>query len=279
MPPEFNDAHIDHHPHSYNIEGPPGHPAKLPLSSNHDLINSISRLELETPPSISKITVKSPILKQIGKDIIGAVDIRHHDLYGDGEETEVDSKDTRIAVEMSPRGNPCSSVSSDKEGRTSDGERAVTISSDKHSKETSCFCNDGYSGITRKSEKKSVQFHSLHIRTYNRVIGDHPCCTTGLPITLGWDYNDLTTVAIDEYETSRRPRKNRRDMKLDCDSRWQILSGNCGGDYEGTMELNTGRYSEFELRRAGRKLHRERQRFAGRSRSSMSIVERFFLTP
>lgn len=283
MPPKFeDDARGDHEIHNHPVEGIHGHTAKLPSSDKYDYINRILRLELETPPPTSKMTRKLPIPKQIVKDIIGAVGINHDELHDDGGETEVESKEICTTVNISPPENQCSSASSGKEEHTSNDEREVMISksfsSDYQRKETSCFYNEEYPSITHKSEKKSVQFHSLHIRTYNRVVGDHPCCTTGLPITLGWDYNDLITVAIDEYETRRRPRKNRRDMKLDCDSRWQILSGNCEGDYEGTVGLSTEGYSESELKRAGRKLYRERQRCAGRSRSRMNIVERFFMT-
>jgi len=276
MLPKFeNDAHAEQ-----EQQGILGYPTTFPLSNNLDLINSISLLELETVPPTWKKTRKLPIQRQTAKDIIGAVDIIHHKLHGDSEETGIDFKDTRTTVQMSPRENRC--TSGDEEYKSDEDREDLiseSFSSGRQGKKTIKFCNDKHPGITRKSEKKTVQFHSLHIRTYNRVVGDHPCCTTGLPITLGWDYNDLTTVAIDEYETTRRPRKNRRDMRLDCDSRWQILSRDCEENLEGTVGSSKERCSEFELKRAGRKLHRERQRCAGRSRGSMSMVDRFFMTP
>jgi hypothetical protein len=92
--------------------------------------------------------------------------------------------------------------------------------------------------------RKSVSFSCLEIREYNVTVGDHPCCTSGFPLTLDWDYAKGSTVSLDEYELSRCPRRSRKELKIAPDQRCEFLSEDgC---------------SPVELRRAQRKLHRAR---------------------
>jgi hypothetical protein len=97
------------------------------------------------------------------------------------------------------------------------------------------------------SSKKRVSFTSLEIRNYDIVIGDHPCCMMGTPISLGWDYSPaIQRHSVDQYEAGRQGiRRNRNQLRLTCDERQTIL-------------LSCGNTSEADLRKAGRKLHRSR---------------------
>jgi hypothetical protein len=92
--------------------------------------------------------------------------------------------------------------------------------------------------------RKIVSFDCLEIREYNVTVGDHPCCTSGFPLTLDWDYAEGSIVSLDEYEESRCPRRSRAELKIAPDQRCEILSEDG--------------YSPVELRRAERKLHRAR---------------------
>ena len=76
---------------------------------------------------------------------------------------------------------------------------------------------------TISQPRKSVKFESLHIRTFHRVLGDHPCCSTGLPITFSWNPVHESSVDINDYERERDPRRSRQDMKLDDFTRKEIL--------------------------------------------------------
>lgn len=96
---------------------------------------------------------------------------------------------------------------------------------------------------TRTSTKKKVSFGELHIREYAVILGDHPCCTVGLPLTLGWGVQGEASVGVDEHEALRTAR-SRRELKLSLYDRHSMLSSS---------------YSEEELRREQRKLHRARQ--------------------
>jgi len=40
------------------------------------------------------------------------------------------------------------------------------------------------------STQKRVSFSSVSIRSYEVILGDHPCCKDGCALTLGWEYTD-----------------------------------------------------------------------------------------
>lgn len=55
-----------------------------------------------------------------------------------------------------------------------------------------------------------VQFGAIHVREYERVVGDHPDTRIGVPMSLGWGYIERQAVAIEEYEGDRVPKGNLR---------------------------------------------------------------------
>ena len=99
----------------------------------------------------------------------------------------------------------------------------------------------------RRGQKISVSFSKIQIRRYNIVVGDHPCCTMGCPLSLGWDYKneDEEKVLIDHFEATRGARRSRAQLRTTCEERLQLLA-------------DDGGYSEQELRKELRKLHRAR---------------------
>lgn len=98
---------------------------------------------------------------------------------------------------------------------------------------------------TTPEMKKSVSFASLEVRLYNIVIGDHPYCVHGCPVALGWDYADTECLSVDQYEATREPRRTRQDLRLSSEERREILA-------------QDGQFSEMELKRAERRIHRAR---------------------
>ena len=121
-----------------------------------------------------------------------------------------------------------------------------------------------------KMRRNNLSFHSVEVREYSQVLGDHPCCQSGLPLSLGWDYDaDATTIHdVDEYETHRKSQrvKSRKDMKLDCEERRVILSSvkqrvatETAADGGVLATEETTAYTSMDLRRAERRLYRERR--------------------
>lgn len=96
--------------------------------------------------------------------------------------------------------------------------------------------------------KRTVSFGTLETREFSIELSDHPSCSYGPPIQLGWDYHDQETRNVDEYETSRVPRRHVSDMILSYNVRRYLLLKRAG-------------YTPAELRDAMRqvdKVKRER---------------------
>lgn len=120
-----------------------------------------------------------------------------------------------------------------------------------------------------KMRRNNLSFQSVEVREYSQVLGDHPCCQSGLPLSLGWDYDaDATIHDVDEYETHRESQrvKSRKDMKLDCEERREILSTvkqrvvtETTADGAVVASEETTAYTSMDLRRAERRLYRGRR--------------------
>ena len=104
---------------------------------------------------------------------------------------------------------------------------------------------DGDGGHRRS---KSVRFGQCNVRRYSQVMGNHPCCSIGCPLELGWDYQQGECLDVDTYEACHRSsyyQKSSEELRLTYEERLQILQD---------------KYTDGEVRRACRKLNRERCR-------------------
>lgn len=181
---------------------------------------------------------------------------------------------------------------------------------------------------TRSSKKApTVKFHELQIRVFPQILGDHPCCQTGLPLSLGWKHTSEHTKSIDEFEKQDCIEANlSSSLRISAIRRWEILKDasidrfppdetrtnssaeDIGrpsslnkiklasrptwqkdlflvGDVDGqnnvqidhlqsSPRMEAANYSENELKRAGRKIMRERE-----SRRRKKAIRKFFETP
>jgi len=110
---------------------------------------------------------------------------------------------------------------------------------------------------TEEARRRSVSFDALHIRVYGLILGDHPCCTAGPPLSLGWDVVSNHRISVDEYEAGRKRRRSRTQMRLRVDERRHLLKGE----------------SAVDLRRAERKAQRERNSGTRNARAFFSPIE------
>jgi hypothetical protein len=53
---------------------------------------------------------------------------------------------------------------------------------------------------------RKVSFGSIHVREYERVVGDHPDTRIGVPMSIGWGYHVKEAVEIDTYEANKKPK-------------------------------------------------------------------------
>lgn len=60
------------------------------------------------------------------------------------------------------------------------------------------------------SELRRVSFGAIHIREFERIVGDHPDTRIGVPLSIGWAFFELAPVTIEKYETDKMPKGNLR---------------------------------------------------------------------
>jgi hypothetical protein len=77
-----------------------------------------------------------------------------------------------------------------------------------------------------------VVFHEVQIRCYEQTIGDNPSVSYGPPISLDWAYEEVEPINLDEYENSRGPRRNTRQMMLNYYNRKNLLTWRFGATEE-----------------------------------------------
>jgi len=139
------------------------------------------------------------------------------------------------------------------------------------------------------THRRSVTFSQVQIREYSTILGDHPCCPSGPPISLGWTCEREHTHTFETFEKERQECrvKCKDDMRLAGEVRRDILrslvvtspiqsptNSACeGSDNDENNEHCCAVYSQRDLRRAERKLTRER---STNSRASRRTNRKFF---
>lgn len=127
--------------------------------------------------------------------------------------------------------------------------------------------------------ERAVTFGYVHVREYNRILGDHPACSTGPPLALGWDVKSRASYDLEVYEKTRNGQRRggpRSDMRIGSQDRRNILlsltapakssTGKSAADGAGGLEMTgpddiappTYLYTVRDLRRAERHLNRDR---------------------
>lgn len=79
--------------------------------------------------------------------------------------------------------------------------------------------------MASSSSSSSVCFKNVEIREYCITIGDNPSCTSGCPISLGWEYNEnLQALPLDFFEANRVGRRRQiHQMKMPANMRYDTL--------------------------------------------------------
>jgi hypothetical protein len=101
----------------------------------------------------------------------------------------------------------------------------------RHSSMPATFKSSLKNSDSSRSLKHNVSFNSLSIREYSVEIGDNPSCSFGIPISLGWDYEELDELPLDdaknESEDSEKNgcsrRKKSHELLLSYNDRRRLL--------------------------------------------------------
>lgn len=74
--------------------------------------------------------------------------------------------------------------------------------------------------------KKNVSFAVVEVREYPIILGDSPACSTGAPISIGWNASASASYTIDEWEGERFiARRPKADLRVPASRRVELLLG------------------------------------------------------
>lgn len=60
------------------------------------------------------------------------------------------------------------------------------------------------------SASQRVSFGPIHVREFERIVGDHPETLVGVPLSLGWGFFQKDAVSIEKYESDKIYKGNLR---------------------------------------------------------------------
>lgn len=75
----------------------------------------------------------------------------------------------------------------------------------------------------KKAGLKRCSFSSVDIREHERVAGDNPCVTSGVPLSIGWGYYQHKPIDLDDYETNKGPSRDKIEMMVPASVRRSML--------------------------------------------------------
>lgn len=88
---------------------------------------------------------------------------------------------------------------------------------------STCSDRSGSDGRRSDPQVRTCSFSSVNVREYERVAGDHPAVTRGVPLAIGWGYRQYGSVDLEEFEQMRGPPRNKSEMRVPPVLREEIL--------------------------------------------------------
>lgn len=75
---------------------------------------------------------------------------------------------------------------------------------------------------------KRCAFSSVDIREHERVAGDNPCVTSGVPLSIGWGYYQHDPISLDDYEFNKGEPRDKIEMMVPAGVRRMMLRDEFG---------------------------------------------------
>lgn len=108
------------------------------------------------------------------------------------------------AIECGPEVQPAN-LSGGKQSHLDKLQAAITAASNKSSSRPK---------VVVKHTATQVNFGNVTIRHYKQILGDHPDCRFGPPVTLDWDYEeDSHQPTVDRHQAATKAQQQRRRRK------------------------------------------------------------------
>eukprot|EP01083_Nonionella_stella_P259490 885931_1 len=101
--------------------------------------------------------------------------------------------------------------------------------------------------------KRKVHFGTVSVRDYDVILGDHPCCSYGPPLSLDWNFNQQEPIDVNAYEFENIPfrRKSLRGLTLNYYQRKHLLSDYSESDFKAAKKeikrIKSNRYITMKL--------------------------------
>ena len=70
---------------------------------------------------------------------------------------------------------------------------------------------------------KRCSFSCVDIREHERIAGDNPCVSKGVPLSIGWGFYQHDSISLDTYETNKGPPRDKIEMMVPEEVRKQML--------------------------------------------------------
>ncbi len=70
---------------------------------------------------------------------------------------------------------------------------------------------------------KRCSFSCVEIREHERIAGDNPCVSKGVPLSIGWGFYQHDSINLDTYESNKGPPRDKIEMMVPEDVRKQML--------------------------------------------------------
>jgi len=75
----------------------------------------------------------------------------------------------------------------------------------------------------RRSPNYCVRFAVVTVREYQTCISDNPSALDGLPISIGWQFTEISPIKVNEFESTKGPKLKEEDLRLNYFDRYEIL--------------------------------------------------------
>ncbi len=76
--------------------------------------------------------------------------------------------------------------------------------------------------------RRNCSFSVVDIREHERIAGDNPCVTRGVPLSIGWGYIQHQPIELDRYEKAKGPARDKIEMLVPADIRRRMLRDEFG---------------------------------------------------
>jgi hypothetical protein len=103
----------------------------------------------------------------------------------------------------------------------------------------------------------AITFGNIHVREYERIVGDHPDTKVGVPLAIGWAFVERQPLSIEQYEDSRIRKGN---LRLTSITRKNLLH-------------NVFQIPEEEIREAEKEIQKIRKQRAMSSNQTLAVAQ------